>query len=193
MLACRASLHRACALGVRDEGANLRSSFPGRPPAKLQWDKRFAATPDQSSGYWGWGAEEPQVRGYTVPPSPPHCLPSRGASAGRRHLSGGDALSPHPCLRHHVSGPVPGEMRALLPPRLPLLSNIHSVLWGTASGAAGDGSGTAIQAFRAPNSLLILLIIWPVSPTPSALLSISCLSVLSELGELKVTEQSSGF
>lgn len=85
--------------------------------------------------------------------------------------------------RHHVSGPVPGEMRALLSPRLSLASNTHSVLWGTASGAAGDGSGTAIQAFRAPNSLLILLIIWPVSPSPSALLSISRFSLLPELGD----------
>ena len=73
--------------------------------------------------------------------------------------------------RHHVSGPVPGEMRALLSPRLSLASNTQSVLWGTASGAAGDGSGTAIQAFRAPNSLLILLIIGlsPLAPLPCCL------------------------
>lgn len=109
MPACSASLHGACALGVQDEDANLRSSFPGRPLGKLQGDKSFAATPDQSSGYWGWGAEEPQVRGYAVPPSPPHCLPSRGASAGRRHLSGGDALSPHPRLAPPCLRPSPGR------------------------------------------------------------------------------------
>ena len=80
--------------------------------------------------------------------------------------------------RHNVSAPVPGERRALLSPRLSLASNTHSVLWGTVSRATGDGSGTAIQAFRAPNSLLTLLIIWPVSPTASALSSISCHHIL---------------
>lgn len=63
MLACSTSRQRACALEVGDEATKLRSSFPRRPPAKLQWDQGFAATPDQSSGYWGWGAEEAQVKG----------------------------------------------------------------------------------------------------------------------------------
>ena len=73
MRACSASLHGACALGVQDEDANLRSSFPGRPPGKLQGTRALLPPLIKALGIGVGEKKNPgeRVRRATVAPSLP--------------------------------------------------------------------------------------------------------------------------